>query len=108
VDNGEHLTRKADPNRDLTIPTTPTRPASLGKSGNEKKAEEEAKKKAEEKAKKAKEAAEKAQKEREDAIKRLNALDVKLQGQVAASIASQNKQLETSLKDLDNAVKLGL
>lgn len=45
VDNGEHLTRKADPNRDLTIPTTPTRPASLGKSGNEKKAEEEAKRK---------------------------------------------------------------
>ncbi|HHZ5477398.1 TPA: hypothetical protein ACWJ8H_005636, partial [Escherichia coli] len=42
VDNGEHLTRKADPNHDLTIPTTPTRPASLGKSGNEKKAEEEA------------------------------------------------------------------
>ncbi len=108
VDNGEHLTRKADPNRDLTIPTTPTRPASLGKSGKEKKEEEKAKKKAEEKAKKAKEAAEKAQKEREDAIKRLNALDVKLQGQVAASIASQNKQLETSLKDLDNAVKLGL
>ncbi|MCV5871809.1 hypothetical protein OFN61_41810, partial [Escherichia coli] len=64
----------------------------MGKSGNEKKAEEEAKKKAEEAAKKAKEAAEKAQKAREDAIKRLNALDVKLQGQVAASIASQNKQ----------------
>ncbi|EPU0359749.1 hypothetical protein ACVT8O_002236 [Escherichia coli] len=115
VDNGEHLTRKADPNTDLTIPTTPTRPASLGKSGNEKKEEEkakkkaeEAKKKAEEAAKKAKEAAEKAQKEREDAIKRLNALDVKLQGQVAASIASQNKQLEASLKDLDTALDLGL
>ncbi|HHV0639033.1 TPA: hypothetical protein ACUK26_002996 [Escherichia coli] len=108
VDNGEHLTRKADPNTDLTLPNKPVRPESLGKSGNEKKEEEEAKKKAEEKAKKAKEAAEKAQKEREDAIKRLNALDVKLQGQVAASIASQNKQLETSLKDLDNAVKLGL
>ncbi|WP_249824362.1 hypothetical protein [Escherichia coli] len=80
----------------------------MGKSGNEKKAEEEARKKAEEAAKKAKEAAEKAQKEREDAIKRLNALDVKLQGQVAASIASQNKQLESSLKDLDTALDLGL
>lgn len=80
----------------------------MGKSGNEKKAEEEARKKAEEAAKKAKEAAEKAQKEREDAIKRLNALDVKLQGQVAASIASQNKQLEASLKDLDTALDLGL
>ncbi|MGP69587.1 hypothetical protein D9F20_04875 [Escherichia coli] len=108
VDAGEHLTRKADPNRDLTIPNKPVRPESLGKSGKEKKAEEEAKKKAEEKAKKAKEAAEKAQKEREDAIKRLNALDVKLQGQVAASIASQNKQLEASLKDLDTALDLGL
>ncbi|MEH5096259.1 hypothetical protein PO463_25180, partial [Escherichia coli] len=108
VDNGEHLTRKADPNRDLTIPNKPVRPESLGKSGNEKKAEEEARKKAEEAAKKAKEAAEKAQKEREDAIKRLNALDVKLQGQVAASIASQNKQLEASLKDLDTALDLGL
>ncbi|EFB1406202.1 hypothetical protein ACK6OF_005240, partial [Escherichia coli] len=108
VDNGEHLTRKADPNTDLTIPTTPTRPESLGPSAEEKKAEEEAKKKAEEAAKKAKEAAEKAQKEREDAIKRLNALDVKLQGQVAASIASQNKQLESSLKDLDTALDLGL
>ncbi|HCR6016527.1 TPA: hypothetical protein OO353_004353, partial [Shigella flexneri] len=108
VDNGEHLTRKADPNRDLTIPTTPTRPASLGKSGNEKKAEEEAKKKAEEAAKKAKEAAEKAQKAREDAIKRLNALDVKLQGQVAASITSQNSQLQNSLKDVNDALALGL
>lgn len=108
VDNGEHLTRKVDPNRDLTIPTTPTRPASLGKSGNEKKAEEEAKKKAEEAAKKAKEAAEKAQKEREDAIKRLNALDVKLQGQVAASITSQNSQLQNSLKDVNDALALGL
>lgn len=106
VDAGEHLTNKS--NGSLTTPTTPTRPASLGKSGKEKKAEEEAKKKAEEKAKKAKEAAEKAQKEREDAIKRLNALDVKLQGQVAASIASQNKQLEASLKDLDTALDLGL
>lgn len=108
VDNGEHLTRKADPNHDLTIPTTPTRPASLGKSGNEKKAEEEAKKKAEEAAKKAKEAAEKAQKAREDAIKRLNALDVKLQGQVAASITSQNSQLQNSLKDVNDALALGL
>ena len=108
VDNGEHLTRKADPNRDLTIPTTPTRPASLGKSGKEKKAEEEAKKKAEEKAKKAKETAEKAQKAREDAIKRLNALDVKLQGQVAASITSQNSQLQNSLKDVNDALALGL
>ncbi|MGC9754231.1 hypothetical protein P4I22_21345, partial [Escherichia coli] len=108
VDNGEHLTRKADPNRDLTIPTTPTRPASLGKSGNEKKAEEEAKKKAEEAAKKAKEAAEKAQKAREDAIKRLNALDVKLQGQVAATITSQNSQLQNSLKDVNDALALGL
>ncbi|EJY4185843.1 hypothetical protein OGD29_000046 [Escherichia coli] len=79
-----------------------------GVTGPSKKEQEEAKKKAEEAAKKAKEAAEKAQKAREDAIKRLNALDVKLQGQTAASIASQNKQLETSLKDLDNAVKLGL
>ncbi len=108
VDNGEHLTRKADPNTDLTLPNKPVRPESLGKSGNEKKEEEKAKKKAEEAAKKAKEAAEKAQKEREDAIKRLNALDVKLQGQVAASIASQNKQLESSLKDLDTALDLGL
>ncbi|SQP33433.1 hypothetical protein [Escherichia coli] len=90
VDAGEHLTRKADPNTDLTLPNKPVRPESLGKSGNEKKA------------------AEKAQKEREDAIKRLNALDVKLQGQVAASIASQNKQLESSLKDLDTALDLGL
>ena len=108
VDNGEHLTRKADPNRDLTIPATPTRPASLGKSGNEKKAEEEAKKKAEDAAKKAKETAEKAQKAREDAIKRLNALDVKLQGQVAASITSQNSQLQNSLKDVNDALALGL
>ncbi|MFN1981536.1 hypothetical protein ACK2GH_07100, partial [Escherichia coli] len=51
---------------------------------------------------------EKEQKLREDALKKLNDLDVKLQGQTAASITSQNKQLETSLKDLDNAVKLGL
>ena len=108
VDNGEHLTSKADPNRDLTISNKPVRPESLGKSGKEKAAEEEAKKKAEDAAKKAKEAAEKAQKEREDAIKRLNALDVKLQGQTAASIASQNKQLESSLKDLDDALDLGL
>ncbi|HFW6823030.1 hypothetical protein [Escherichia coli] len=79
-----------------------------GVTGPSKKEQEEAKKKAEEAAKKAKEAAEKAQKEREDAIKRLNALDVKLQGQVAASIASQNKQLESSLKDLDTALDLGL
>lgn len=79
-----------------------------GVTGPTKKEQEEARKKAEEAAKKAKEAAEKAQKEREDAIKRLNALDVKLQGQVAASIASQNKQLESSLKDLDTALDLGL
>ncbi|HBB3241085.1 TPA: hypothetical protein KAD13_003404 [Escherichia coli] len=108
VDAGEHLTRKADPNTDLTIPNKPVRPESLGKSGNEKKAEEEAKKKAEEAAKKAKEAAEKAQKAREDAIKRLNALDVKLQGQVAASITSQNSQLQNSLKDVNDALALGL
>lgn len=108
VDAGEHLTRKADPNTDLTLPNKPVRPESLGKSGNEKKAEEEAKKKAEEAAKKAKEAAEKAQKAREDAIKRLNALDVKLQGQVAASITSQNSQLQNSLKDVNDALALGL
>ncbi|PVO50889.1 hypothetical protein [Salmonella enterica] len=48
------------------------------------------------------------QKQRENSLKKLNALDVKLQGQTAASIASQNKQLEESLKDLDNGVKLGL
>ncbi len=108
VDAGEHLTRKADPNTDLTLPNKPVRPESLGKSGNEKKAEEEARKKAEEAAKKAKEAAEKAQKEREDAIKRLNALDVKLQGQVAASITSQNSQLQNSLKDVNDALALGL
>lgn len=108
VDNGEHLTRKADPNTDLTIPTTPTRPESLGPSAEEKKAEEEKRKKAEEAAKKAKEAAEKAQKAREDAIKRLNALDVKLQGQVAASITSQNSQLQNSLKDVNDALALGL
>lgn len=59
-------------------------------------------------AKEAQQRREKEQKQREDALKKLNDLDVKLQGQVAASIASQNKQLETSLKDLDNAVKLGL
>ncbi|HEL4442500.1 TPA: hypothetical protein UNJ85_002338 [Escherichia coli] len=106
VDAGEHLTTKSSGS--LTLPNKPVRPASLGKSGKEKKAEEEKRKKAEEAAKKAKEAAEKAQKEREDAIKRLNALDVKLQGQVAASIASQNKQLEASLKDLDTALDLGL
>ncbi|HGA5124890.1 TPA: hypothetical protein ACISXB_003351 [Salmonella enterica subsp. enterica serovar Javiana] len=52
--------------------------------------------------------AQQAQKRREEALKKLNALDVKLQGQTAASIASQNKQLETSLKDLDDAVKAGL
>ncbi|HGW6549266.1 TPA: hypothetical protein ACNHPW_004493, partial [Escherichia coli] len=106
VDNGEHLTRKADPNRDLTTPVKPTKPNS--KSAQQKKAEEEAKKKAEEAAKKAKEAAEKAQKAREDAIKRLNALDVKLQGQVAASITSQNSQLQNSLKDVNDALALGL
>lgn len=59
-------------------------------------------------AKEAQQRREKEQKQREDALKKLNDLDVKLQGQTAASIASQNKQLETSLKDLDNAVKLGL
>lgn len=59
-------------------------------------------------AKEAQQRREKEQKQREDALKKLNDLDVKLQGQVAASITSQNKQLETSLKDLDNAVKLGL
>ncbi|EHF0467978.1 hypothetical protein ABZ276_000933 [Escherichia coli] len=106
VDAGEHLTTKSSGS--LTLPNKPVRPASLGPSAEEKKAEEEKRKKAEEAAKKAKEAAEKAQKEREDAIKRLNALDVKLQGQVAASIASQNKQLEASLKDLDTALDLGL
>ncbi|EHH6189107.1 hypothetical protein J8P63_003391 [Salmonella enterica] len=51
---------------------------------------------------------EQAMKKREEALKKLNALDVKLQGQTAASIASQNKQLEESLKDLDEGVKLGL
>ncbi|EHO5970617.1 hypothetical protein KLY11_000657 [Salmonella enterica] len=51
---------------------------------------------------------EQTQKKREEALKKLNALDVKLQGQTAASIASQNKQLEESLKDLDEGVKLGL
>ena len=106
VDAGEHLTRKADPNTDLTTPVKPTKPNS--KSAQQKKAEEEARKKAEEAAKKAKEAAEKAQKEREDAIKRLNALDVKLQGQVAASITSQNSQLQNSLKDVNDALALGL
>lgn len=59
-------------------------------------------------AKEAQQRREKEQKQREDALKKLNDLDVKLQGQTAASITSQNKQLETSLKDLDNAVKLGL
>ncbi|EEV9304931.1 TPA: hypothetical protein OF650_004704 [Escherichia coli] len=59
-------------------------------------------------AKEAQQRREKEQKLREDALKKLNDLDVKLQGQTAASITSQNKQLETSLKDLDNAVKLGL
>lgn len=72
------------------------------------KKEEEAKKKAEEARKKAQQEAEKAQKRREDALKKLNDLDVKLQGQVAASIASQNKQLEASLKDLNEALSLGL
>ncbi|EKF5500241.1 hypothetical protein OZQ09_003902 [Escherichia coli] len=52
--------------------------------------------------------AKEAQKRREDAVKKLNALDVKLQGQTAASITSQNKQLESSLKDLDDAVKAGV
>ncbi|EPY9987872.1 hypothetical protein ACXIDX_001814 [Escherichia coli] len=52
--------------------------------------------------------AKEAQKRREDAVKKLNALDVKLQGQTAASITSQNKQLEASLKDLDDAVKAGV
>ncbi|ELG5850125.1 hypothetical protein Q9K85_002795 [Escherichia coli] len=79
-----------------------------GVTGPSKKEQEEAKKKAKEAAKKAKEAAEKAQKQREEAIKKLNALDVKLHGQTAASIASQNKQLEASLKDLDTALDLGL
>ncbi|MBB6763144.1 hypothetical protein HEO25_018915 [Escherichia coli] len=79
-----------------------------GVTGPTKKEQEEAKKKAEEAAKKAKEAAEKAQKAREDAIKRLNALDVKLQGQVAASITSQNSQLQNSLKDVNDALALGL
>lgn len=104
VDNGEHLTTKS--NGSLTTPVKPTKPNS--KSAQQKKAEEDAKKKAEEAAKKAKEAAEKAQKEREDAIKRLNALDVKLQGQVAASITSQNSQLQNSLKDVNDALALGL
>ena len=104
VDNGEHLTTKS--NGSLTTPVKPTKQNS--KSAQQKKAEEDAKKKAEEAAKKAKEAAEKAQKEREDAIKRLNALDVKLQGQVAASITSQNSQLQNSLKDVNDALALGL
>ncbi|MGC6744435.1 hypothetical protein ACP0HM_05170 [Escherichia coli] len=82
----------------MTIPNKPVRPESLGKSGNEKKAEEEERKKAEEKAKKAKGSRRKAQKEREDAIKRLNALDVKLQGQVAASIASQKQAVRIQLE----------
>ncbi|EOM8986614.1 hypothetical protein ACNCWW_000617 [Shigella sonnei] len=59
-------------------------------------------------AKEAQQRREKEQKQREDALKKLNDLDVKLQGQTAASITSQNKQLESSLKDLDNAVNLGL
>ncbi|EPA9906257.1 hypothetical protein ACQ9QB_002769 [Escherichia coli] len=106
VDAGEHLTTKSSGS--LTLPNKPVRPASLGPSAEEKKAEEEKRKKAEEAAKKAKEAAEKAQKEREDAIKRLNALNVKLQGQTAASISSQNSQLESSLKDVNDALKLGV
>ncbi|MCV1867410.1 hypothetical protein MLQ35_017345 [Escherichia coli] len=106
VDNGEHLTTKS--NGSLTTPAKPARPASLGPSAAEKAAEEEKRKKAEDAAKKAKEAAEKAQKEREDAIKRLNALDVKLQGQTAASITSQNSQLQNSLKDVNDALALGL
>ncbi|MDO2241533.1 hypothetical protein Q2449_21390 [Escherichia coli] len=106
VDAGEHLTTKSSGS--LTLPNKPVRPASLGQSAEEKKAEEEKRKKAEETAKKAKEAAEKAQKEREDAIKRLNALNVKLQGQTAASISSQNSQLESSLKDVNDALKLGV
>ncbi|HEI3534989.1 TPA: hypothetical protein SI383_000436 [Escherichia coli] len=106
VDAGEHLTTKSSGS--LTLPNKPVRPASLGQSAEEKKAEEEKRKKAEEAAKKAKEAAEKAQKEREDAIKRLNALNVKLQGQTAASISSQNSQLESSLKDVNDALKLGV
>ncbi|HHZ5476428.1 TPA: hypothetical protein ACWJ8H_004556, partial [Escherichia coli] len=40
VDAGEHLTRKADPNTDLTTPVKPTKPNS--KSAQQKKAEEEA------------------------------------------------------------------
>ncbi|EDH8282143.1 hypothetical protein CB696_00100 [Salmonella enterica subsp. enterica serovar Livingstone] len=52
--------------------------------------------------------AEQAQKRREAALKRLNALDIKLQGQSAASIASQNKMLEGSLQDLDTALDMGL
>ncbi|ECE0403405.1 hypothetical protein YJ57_20175 [Salmonella enterica subsp. enterica] len=52
--------------------------------------------------------AEQEQKRREDALKKLNALDVKLQGQTAASVASQNKMLEASLKDLDTALDMGL
>ncbi|WP_250189648.1 hypothetical protein [Escherichia coli] len=75
-----------------------------GVTGPTKKEQEEAEKAAEE----ARKAAEKAQKQREDAIKKLNALDVRLHGQTAASIASQNKQLEASLKDLDTALDLGL
>lgn len=59
-------------------------------------------------AKEAQQRREKEQKQREDALKKLNDLDVKLQGQTAASIASQNKQLEASLKDLDTAVDMGL
>lgn len=75
-----------------------------GTNGNSQSEREAAEKAAEE----ARKAAEKAQKQREDAIKRLNALDVRLHGQTAASIASQNKQLEASLKDLDTALDLGL
>ncbi|EFI2067068.1 hypothetical protein BEN92_001659 [Escherichia coli] len=75
-----------------------------GVTGPSKKEQEEAEKAAEE----ARKAAEKAQKQREDAIKKLNALDVRLHGQTAASIASQNKQLEASLKDLDTALDMGL
>lgn len=75
-----------------------------GTNGNSQSEREAAEKAAEE----ARKAAEKAQKQREEAIKKLNALDVKLHGQTAASIASQNKQLEASLKDLDTALDLGL
>lgn len=106
VDGGEQITSKKDSN--INNPVLPKRPASLGKSGNEKKKEEEAKKKQEAAQKESERKAQEAMKRRQDALAKLSALNIKIYGEHQAAIASSNAQLRESLKDLDSVFAEGV